>query len=94
MLNPADLDPEPRCEQRPQQRHHHAVVEMPIEAELIDRVVAGQPATQKFGNRGDALGQFVGRRCRFAARGGHAAALVDLADDGGDLLGGRAALGL
>ncbi len=41
VLDPAHLDPEPLLEHRPQHRQQRVVGEVGVEAELVDRVVAG-----------------------------------------------------
>lgn len=61
---------------------------MRIEAEVVDGVVTRQPLAEESGYCGDTLSQFVerdlgGRRTRWAA------VIIYLADDGGDLFGGR-----
>ena len=47
VLQAGGLDPEPRPVQRPQQREDDVVGEVGVEAELVDLVVAGQPAAQE-----------------------------------------------
>jgi len=87
IFNPADLNPEPRVEKHTQQRQKDCVVEVRVEPELVDGVVTHHPFTDEFGDRGDPLGA-CGRRV-LGGRGARdgAAPLVDLAHDGGDLLG-------
>ena len=53
VLDAADLDPEPLLGDRPQQREHELLGDLVVEAELVDVVVAGQPAAQE----GEQLGQ-------------------------------------
>ena len=92
VLDPADLDPEPGSEEQPQQRPHDRVVEVRVEAELVDAVVAGEPLAEEFGDRGDVLRQVVQRRVgRRCPRG--TAVLVDFADDSRDLFGRCPAVG-
>ena len=47
VLDPANLDPEPRPIQRAQQGKQDSVGELLVEPELVDLVVPGQPATQE-----------------------------------------------
>ena len=61
VLDSADLDPEPRPEEEPQQRPNDRAVEMRIEPELIDGVIAREPLPQEAGDRGDPLRQIVER---------------------------------
>ena len=47
VVQAGGLDPEPRPVERPQQRENDVVGEVGVEAELVDVVVAGQPAAQE-----------------------------------------------
>ncbi len=87
ILDAADLNAEPRLEEHSQQRQKDCVVEMRIKPELVNGVVAHHSLADELRHRGDFQREFVRSLldCR-GARGG-APALVDLADDGGDLLG-------
>ena len=60
---------------------------MRVEPELVDGVVAHHPFADEFGDCADPLGGL--RRRVFGCRGARdgATPMVDLADDGGDLLG-------
>ena len=77
-----------------QQRQKHRIVEVLIEAELVDGVIAHHPLADELGNRGDPLGEFVRRLVGGPSRAAARATVVDLADDGGDLLGRGAAAGV
>lgn len=91
VLDAADFDPEPGVEEESQQRPNDRVVEVRIESELVDAVITEQPLTEKSGDSGDALRDIVEWRFTGGRPAGRAAVLVDLADDGGDLFGRRAA---
>jgi hypothetical protein len=93
MLDAADLDPEPRLEEEPEQRPHDRIVEVRVEAELVDAVVTGEPVTQKVGDGTDPLRKLVARLFRTGSTGCTATVLIDFAYDGGDLVGGRAGVG-
>ena len=54
IFNAADIDPDPLVVEEAQRRQHHGVVVLRIEAELIDRVVAGDALAEEVGNPGDA----------------------------------------
>jgi len=54
VVDADDLCPEPALQQRPERGQHHLVGQVGVEAELVDLVVAGQPATQECESRGDA----------------------------------------
>ena len=77
-----------------QQRQKDCVVEVRIEAEFVDGVVAHHPLADELGGRSDPLGEFgrgvLGRRCARDC----ATPMVYLTDDGGDLLGRSAASGV
>ncbi len=87
VLDPTDLNAEPGIEKDSQQRQKHRIVEVRIEAEFVDGVIAHHPLADKLSNCGDPPGEFVrciGRGLR--SRGG-GATIVDLAHHGSDLLG-------
>ena len=60
VLDPADLNPEPGLEKCSQQRQKDSVVEMLVEPELVDGVIAHHPLADEVGDRGDSLGASVG----------------------------------
>ena len=68
VLDAADLDAEPRVEKDSQQRQEHRIVEVLIEAEFVDGVIAHHSLANEFSNRGDPLGEFVWRLVGAAAR--------------------------
>ena len=82
MLDSADLDPEPLLEEEPQHRPDDGVVVLRVETEFVDGVVAGQALTQEISHPGDALGEIARPGI------GLGAALLELPDDGFDLLVG------
>src|SRR5271154_7438537 len=92
MLDAADLYPEPRVEEEPEQRPHDRIVEVRVEAELVDAVVTGEPVPHKVGDRSDPLRELVARLFPTGSTG-TATVLIDFAYDGGDLVGGRAGVG-
>ena len=59
VLDTADLNPEPRLEKHSQQRQKDCVVEMGIEPELVDGVVAHHSLADELRDRGDPFGEFV-----------------------------------
>src|SRR6202035_1236548 len=68
---------------RPQDR----VVEMRIEPEFVDAVIAGNAVSQKVGDGTDLVHQLVAGLVGLGFVAGGAPVLVNLADDGGDLIG-------
>ena len=70
----------------------HRVVEVPVEAELVDDVVAGKTFAQELRDCADPLGEFVGRLA-LGQRGAASAVLIDLVHHGGDLLDRGATVG-
>src|SRR6202022_5209211 len=93
VLDAADLDPEPRLEEEPQQRPHDRVVEMRIEPELVDTVIAGKAVPQKLGDGTDLVRELVAGLVGVGFAAGSAPVLIDLADDVGDLIGRSAGAG-
>ena len=87
VFDPADLNPEPRVEKHSQQRQKDCVVEVRIESELVDGVVAHHPLANEFSDTGDALGKFGRRLLRRRHASGRGSAVVNFADHSGDLLG-------
>ena len=77
-----------------QQRPHDRVVEVRVEAELVDAVVAGEPVPQEVGDGTDLLRELVARLFGIGSAGRTATVLIDFAYDGGDLVGGCAGVGL
>ena len=81
VLDPADLYPEPFVIEEPKGGKYHGVVVLGIEAELVDRVLAGQSLAQEIGQPGDTGDQIRGFRLVGPS-------LVEFPDDGFDVLRG------
>ena len=69
VFNPADFNTEPRLVKHSQQRQKDSVVEVGVEAEFVNGVVAHHPLADELGGRADPLGEFgrgvIGRRNPF-----------------------------
>lgn len=88
VLDTADLDPEPVPEEPSQQGQEDSLIEVLVEAELVDCVVARHPLADELGGRGDALRQFIRARTVIGRGPCGTAPVVDLTDDGRQLVGG------
>src|ERR1700727_2848875 len=93
MLDAADLDPEPRLEEEPQQRPNDGFVEMRIEPELVDAVIAGEPVPQEVGDGSDLLRKLIAGLFGFGSAARNTTVLINFAYDGGDLVGRRLGVG-
>ena len=83
VLNAADLNPEPILEKEAQQRQDERVVELRIESEFVDRVIAGEPLGHEISDRRNALRQFI-RSLGGPTNCACSAPRVDFPDDSGN----------
>ena len=92
---PAHLDPEPRAVERAQHGQVEVLGEVLVEAELVDRVVAGHPAPHERQQRGDVPLDVVGRDAGGLGRHPHRrdAGGQQLLDAGGDTARARHRVG-
>src|SRR6202012_1782809 len=79
------LDAEPRFEEEPEQGTDDRVVEVRVEAELVDAGLSAESLPQEIGDGADLLHDLI---AGLLDNRGAATMLIDFAYDSGDLVGG------